>query len=304
MVADDLDYYAGQSAVTDPGRASSQLTGIPTDIAGLHRTAHGLVIHYRAEDPVGQGIPEARMAEIDSRHAETMLDRLAALADQPLTEPREPQERLVGCCRDFTVLFLAMARSLAIPARARVGFGSYFVRDYKLDHELAEVWDSAENRWRLLDANIGDGYRDPNDGGDDRPAGRSPRPLPGRRRRLAALPARRGRPGHLRRLTASSSCPDARGWPYLRHNLVHDLAALNKTEMLLWDGWGLAEQRDVGDDELALLDRLAALTAAADPPLAELRRLFREEALRVPPVVTSWNPLTGEPRTVALGAEA
>ena len=302
MVADDLDYYAGQSAVTDPGRASSQLTGIPTDIAGLHRTAHGLVIHYRAEDPVGQGIPEARMAEIDSRHAETMLDRLAALADQPLTEPREPQERLVGCCRDFTVLFLAMARSLAIPARARVGFGSYFIRDYKLDHELAEVWDSAENRWRLLDANIGDGYRDPNDG-----ATIDPLDVPRDRFLVAGAAWQRCRRDHDDPATFVVSpqleLPETRGWPYLRHNLVHDLAALNKTEMLLWDGWGLAEQRDVGDDELALLDRLAALTASADPPLAELRRLFQEEPLRVPPVVTSWNPLTGEPRTVALGAE-
>ena len=302
MDADDLDYYAGQSAVTDPGRASAQLTGIPTDIAGLHRAAHGLVIHYRAEDPVGQGIPEARMAEIDSRHAETMLDRLAALADQPLTEPRQPQERLVGCCRDFTVLFLAMARSLAIPARARVGFGSYFVRDYKLDHELAEVWDSAENRWRLLDANIGDGYRDPTDG-----ATIDPLDVPRDRFLVAGAAWQRCRrdeddPASFV-VSPQLELPDTRGWPYLRHNLVHDLAALNKTEMLLWDGWGLAEQRVVGDDELALLDRLAALTAAADPPLAELRRLFQQEALRVPPVITSWNPLTGEPRTVALGAD-
>ena len=302
MDADDLDYYAGQSAVTDPGRASAQLTGIPTDIAGLHRAAHGLVIHYRAEDPVGQGIPEARMAEIDSRHAETMLDRLAALADQPLTEQREPQERLVGCCRDFTVLFLAMARSLAIPARARVGFGSYFVRDYKLDHELAEVWDSAENRWRLLDANIGAGYRDPNDG-----ATIDPLDVPRDRFLVAGAAWQRCRrdeddPASFV-VSPQLELPDTRGWPYLRHNLVHDLAALNKTEMLLWDGWGLAEQREVGDDELALLDRLAAVTAAADPPLAELRRLFQEEALRVPPVVTSWNPLTGEPRTVALGGK-
>ena len=242
------------------------------------------------------------MAEIDSRHAETMLDRLAALADQPLTEPRQPQERLVGCCRDFTVLFLAMARSLAIPARARVGFGSYFVRDYKLDHELAEVWDSAENRWRLLDANIGDGYRDPNDG-----ATIDPLDVPRDRFLVAGAAWQRCRrdeddPASFV-VSPQLELPDTRGWPYLRHNLVHDLAALNKTEMLLWDGWGLAEQREVGDDELALLDRLAALTAAADPPLAELRRLFQEEALRVPPVVTSWNPLTGEPRTVALGAE-
>jgi hypothetical protein len=48
---------------------------------------------------------------------------------------------------------------------------------------------------------------------------------------------------------------------------VHDLAALNKVEVLCWDGWGLAD-REAGDDVLAedaaLLDRVAALTLAAD----------------------------------------
>jgi len=303
MNADELDYYAGQSAVTDPGRASAQLTGIPTDIAGLHRAAHGLVIHYRAEDPVGRhGFPEARMAEIDSRHAETMLERLAQLADQPPTEPREPQERLVGCCRDFTVLFLAMARSLAIPARARVGFASYFVRDFKLDHELAEVWDSAEDRWRLLDANIGQGHRDPNDG-----AAIDPLDVPRDRFLVAGAAWQRCRRQEDDPATFVVSpqleLPNTRGWPYLRHNLLQDLAALNKTEMLLWDEWGVAGQPDVDDDDLALLDRLADLTAAADPPLGELRDLFQQEPLRVPPVVTSWNPLTGEPRTVAVDGQ-
>jgi hypothetical protein len=73
--------------------------------------------------------------------------------------------------------------------------------------------------------------------------------------------------------------------------------------MLLWDEWGVAGQPDVDDDDLALLDRLADLTAAADPPLGELRDLFQQEPLRVPPVVTSWNPLTGEPRTVAVDGQ-
>ena len=35
--------------------------------------ARGLVLHYRADKPVGPRIPEDRLAEIDSRYAETML---------------------------------------------------------------------------------------------------------------------------------------------------------------------------------------------------------------------------------------
>jgi transglutaminase-like putative cysteine protease len=62
-----------------------------------------------------------------------MLGRLFELAERPLGESRSLSERLVGCCRDFTVLFLTMARELGIPARARVGFAAYFIPDFNLE---------------------------------------------------------------------------------------------------------------------------------------------------------------------------
>ena len=96
-----------------------------------------------------------------------MLNRLFELDERPLTQertPQTPQTRLLGCCRDFTVLFLSMARHLGTPARARVGFATYFVPDFNLDHEVAEVWDADEARWRLVDPELDDDHIDPNDG--------------------------------------------------------------------------------------------------------------------------------------------
>jgi hypothetical protein len=55
--------------------------------------------------------------------------------------------------------------------------------------------------------------------------------------RLAA-PRDEDDPATFRRLAAARALGYA--GPYLRQP-GHDLAALNKTEMLLWDGWGLAE---------------------------------------------------------------
>jgi hypothetical protein len=100
--AEHLSHYADQSPVTDPGKMSHCLSDMPDDLAALQRVARGLVIHYRAENPSAHGIPEERLAEIDSRYAETMLARLAGLDDRPLTEARPRNERLVSCCRDFT----------------------------------------------------------------------------------------------------------------------------------------------------------------------------------------------------------
>jgi Transglutaminase-like superfamily len=298
--AKDLSHYASQSPVTDPGGMSHRLRGLPDDLAGLQRVARGLVIHYRAENPSAHGIPEERFAEIDSRYAETMLIRLRELNGRPLTDVRHPQERLVGCCRDFTVLFLTMARSLGIPARARVGFATYFIPGFNLDHEVAEVWDASGQRWRLVDAELDQDHVDPNDD-----ARLDPLDVP-RDRFLVA-----GTAWLLCRADEADPetflvAPDleiefTRGWPYLRHNLIHDLAALNKAEMVLWDSWGLMEQEHLSERELGLLDQVAEATASADPDLSELRRLHdNEPELRVPTTVTSYSPLGGEPREVPL----
>lgn len=300
MTTEDLDYYASQSPVTDPGRMSRLLTGLPHDLASLQRIARGLVIHYRAENLTGQGIGGERFGEIDSRYAEPMLARLAELAAGPLTGSRSPSERLVGCCRDFTVLFVTMARSLGIPARARVGFASYFHPDYNVDHEVAEVWDSGDRRWRLVDAELVDAHADPTDGARIDPLDVS------RDRFLVGGTA-------WQRCRAGEADPEifvvapeldlelTRSWPYLRHNLVHDLAALNKIEMILWDTWGLVEQEQLTEHDFALLDHVAEVTATPDPRRAELQRLYRSDArLQVPHTVTSYSPLTGERREIAL----
>ena len=51
---------------------------------------------------------------------------------------------------------------------------------------------------------------------------------------------------------------------------------------------------------MELLDELASVTASANPDLDELQRLYEQEGLRVPSIVTSYDPLGGPPRSVSL----
>ncbi len=160
----DLAWYGSQGAVTSPGRLARLLEDLPPSIDDLAAVAHGLVLHYRADRPLQLGVPRERLAEIHTRYSEAMLARLAQLRGGSLIEHRGPHERLVGCCRDFTVLLLTMARARAIPARARVGFARYFLAGIWLDHEVAEVWDEAGQCWRLLDAQLAEDHVDPEPG--------------------------------------------------------------------------------------------------------------------------------------------
>ena len=59
--------------------------------------------------------------------------------------------------------------------------------------------------------------------------------------------------------------PQIGGWDYLLRLTLLDAAALNKQEMLCWDGWGIGERLGNPDAEAAaLVDEIATLTLAPD----------------------------------------
>jgi hypothetical protein len=67
-----------------------------------------------------------------------------------------------------------------------------------------------------------------------------------------------------------------RGLWFIAGDLVRDLAALNKMEMLPWDVWGVMPQPNEGlrQEQLALFHGIAALTRKPDASLDELRALY------------------------------
>ncbi len=259
-------HYAEQSAVTDPGAMADRIAGAGTDLAALRRMVSGLVVHYRDPALPGYGIPDERLAEINTRYAERMLGRLGELDAAPLGTERPHVNRLVGCCRDFTVLYLMLLRAAGIPARSRVGFAGYFAPGWWIDHVVAEVWDAGEGRWRLVDAQIGDTFSLPG-GGEPISSLDVPRDvfLTGP---AAWKAARAGEQDPERFAVAPDiEIPFLRSWFYLRHNLIHDLATLDKREMLLWDTWGLLVPEPSSSEELDLArpDRRRDRNARSQP---------------------------------------
>lgn len=293
---DALGYYTTHSPFSDPGARGAMLDHIPRDLAAMRDAVTPLVFHYRGDgDWAENGIAAERIAEIDLRYADAMLGRIGELSDAPLGAAREPRERMVGCCRDFTLLFVSLARHHGIPARSRVGFATYFFTGYAVDHVVAEVWDAAESRWRLVDAELRAGHVDPNDG-----AALDPLDLPRDRFIVAPdawLRCREGGGDPERYLVSPFlEIPDLRGWPYLLHNVVHDLAALNKREMVLWDDWGIsAEWESLTDAQRATVDEAARTMLSPDATLGDLQALYARDGFRVPETVTSWTSAVTEP---------
>lgn len=291
------DFYASQSRFSDPGMQAEWLDATPGDLATLREAAHELVFHYQGSGDITEhGFPAERYEEITLRYASDMFARLRELDPAPLGTPRSTLHRIVGCCRDFTLLFVSMARHHGIPARARAGFASYLIPGWYIDHVVAEVHDGSG--WHLVDPQLGPSYRDPVDDTEldvfDVP----------RDRFLTAAdawPAARGGDIDPSRLVASPDLdvPFLRGLPYARYSLMLDLASLNKHEMLQWDVWGsISDAVSLTPAALARTDELAELMADAD--VEQLRVAFEADDVRVPPVIRTVTPPGLLPVEVAL----
>ena len=231
---------------------------------------HALV--FQPRDAEKLGLPPGRLAKNQMRPAAKIVAVLMALGRTPLSLPREADQRVVGTCRHFAVLSCALLRYRGIPARARCGFATYFEPGKGLDHWVTEYWDQqgpggyvlTPRSWAsrcshtLRTCNPESSFS----GGEAWNAYRD---------------------GRIDAGSFGVYGTDNWGAGEIRGNLVKDLAALNKVEMLPWDVWGRMKQAyrdDAGADYDELLDEVAAACAADDP--VALTELYARDELCVP----------------------
>jgi hypothetical protein len=258
---------------------------LPEAVPELCRVVQGLVVHPFLAHLYGLDPQALRQDDLQVRDASEMLDRILALDPQPLSQARPPEHRFVGNCRHFTVLLCAFLRAQGVPARARCGFGLWFNPGSYEDHWVCEVWNEARGLWHLVDAQL-DAVQcktfqisfDPLD-------------VPRSQFLVAGDAWQRCRSGRAE--PQQFGILQIRGLWFVRGNLVRDLAAHAKRELLPWDGWGLADNQGDSNDssELALLDRVADLTQGDNSAHAEVLGLYAKDArLRVPRVIRSFGP--------------
>jgi len=288
--ANPLTFYAYPGVMTTPGEQATLLQGLPEAIPALCAIVQQNLLHVFWAERYGAPLSPERRAEVNIRRASTMLARIAALDSRLLTLPRPVDGRLVGNCRHFAVMLATLLRHQGIPARARCGFGAYFTPGQFEDHWACEVWSEAEGRWVMVDPQL-DALQietlgvtfDPHDVPADQfiAAGRAWQMC----RSGEVDPERFG-------------IFDMHGLWFVWGNLLRDLAALNKMELLPWDCWGLMEADDPGsDDNLTVFDRVAELTLGIDDDFGAVRSLYDSDPdLRVPPEIISYGD--SEPQIV------
>ena len=263
-------YFAQQGPISDPGTHVSLFDNLPTSIPELVKLVQGVTIHVFWTERYGFAPPSERMAELQLRTMEKRLARTLELDPRPLTEPRSIEKKLLGNCRDHSLLLVSMLRHQGIPARARCGFAAYFMPDHFEDHWVVEYWNAEQNRWVLVDAQLDALQQDVLKINFD----------------VLDVPRDQfivgGKAWQMCR--AGEQDPDKfgifdmHGLGFVRGDFVRDVASLNKVELLPWDCWGVILNESLNDPaDLAALDEVAALTAGDVPDFEAVRTRYESD---------------------------
>ncbi|WP_406218846.1 transglutaminase-like domain-containing protein [Streptomyces canus] len=290
-----LSFYAAQSTFSDPGDLAHLYGDLPRDVGQLARVVRDVMIHRVEGELFGHTHPADRLHnDAESRYIDDVLRIIVDRNDAPLTVRREPGDRFVGTCRDFTLLHVSLLRHVGIPARLRSGFADYFFPTrFHGDHVVTEYWDEKRG-WLLADAQLADPEITAN-----WPVDFDPMNVPRSRFLVAGEAWRAIREDGADETEFGLHRPTEGpffGERFVAGNIRLDLAALNKVETLLWDVWG----EDEGEPGTPLpaasrefYDRVAPVVSGDVSFEAVRKRFAEDDVLRTPPTVTCYAPFNG-----------
>jgi hypothetical protein len=282
-----LDTYRTPVAMSDAGRQARLFDGLPHDVGGLAEVVQGLLVHEHIAPAYGLTLSPEQHAQAHLRPVEQILETIAARDQRPLPVARLAGERIVGVCRHFTLLHVAMLRAQGIAARARCGFGAYSEKGKFLDHWVAEYWSDVAKRWVLADPQLDTRQRELFKVTFD------PLDVPRDRFLVAGAAWQLCRSGKAD--PGAFGILDMYGLWFIASNVIRDVAALNNHEMLPWDVWGAMTPKDAELD-LAFIDRLAELSHVPDLHEGELRAAYQDKRIAVPGTV--FNAVLNRPDPV------
>jgi len=274
-----LEYYRSPGPFTALGRFGAQIDAMSFDPATIAQVVQGLLMHEGWAPAYGVTMLDTRRAEKQLCGAHAMLDCAERLDAGPLCNARPPDRRVVGVCRHFATLFVAIARHKHVPARARCGFANYFEPGKHFDHWVAEYWNAQQQRWTLVDAQV------------DAVQARIVKPqfdvldVPRDRFLVAGDAWSMCRGGRADAKTFGVAGTDLWGLTEVFGDVWQDLASLRKIELLPWGWYGLATADGAAERHADFVDRMAQISSRADPrAIDELGRLAADDVRLVVPL--------------------
>jgi Transglutaminase-like superfamily len=265
---DPIEFYSSSGIMTELGQDASAFEDLPTDIASLCEVVQGNLLHIFWSERYGRVLSESEKQTVNIRSVAEKLALIKSLDAQSLNKPRPLEKRQIGNCRDFTLFLTSILRYQGLPARARCGFGAYFIPNHYEDHWVCEYWNPGKQRWVMVDSQL-DTFQQETLG-----INFDPLDVPSNQFVTGGKAWQMCRSGQAD--PQQFGIFDMHGWWFIWGDLVRDFLALNKVEILPWDGgWGYLNislnDPPPAKDDLLFYDRIAALTLAGNSGFPQLR---------------------------------
>lgn len=265
-----LDYYA------TPGRFTTLANGVTLrDVREIVEAVQQLLIYDVVSKPFyGVELSPAQADTIHERDTERLLAVARSIDPAPIGADRPAAHRVGARCHVYSRVAVALLRCAGVPARARCGFATFFRPGWYEDHWVAEYYDIAGERWRMVDAQLDPVWRTMIGFTSD-PLDVTPEQFV-----TAGHAWQAWRSGRVDANRCGLGSIDEHGSYWIAGNLRLDLASLNKVEMLPWDVWGAGWQpgEEPSDAVLRLYDEVAELTTSVDERFDELRNRYDTDA--------------------------
>lgn len=264
--------YTNQSIITNPARFEKEYKNLPNTPTELLEIVQKLIIHGEHGNLYGVSFSKQQSEEELLRTVFQMLEKIMRINSQSLTIPREPKQRLVGMCRDYSLLLVSFLRYKGYEARMRAGFANYFQSEIPYeDHWIVEYYDKIQKRWMKIDAQIDEIQKkhfqlnfDTHDISKEN--------------------------GFLTGAEAWISCRQGtthqddfgynknwKGWHSVKGNLIHDFNNVIGLELLPWDLWtelSTKKYSQLTREEKNLLDEIAEILSDKDMKISDINELI------------------------------
>lgn len=149
----ELEYYSHPGTLTDLKDFQDFTKWLSPDPRVIFQVVQGLIVHDMWIARYGVEAKDGQKRKSCSPSASDILSRAHTLKGLSLALPRNPDDRVIGCCREFSLLATALFQAKGIPARARCGFALYLAPvGFYEDHWVCEYWNG--KNWVSIDPQI------------------------------------------------------------------------------------------------------------------------------------------------------
>jgi len=234
MNEDTLNFYVTQSKYTSLGDFLSLVESVPNNIEAVCKCARNVIEHFHGLN--SKKISLSRFLDVDLRCNATILERIKKSGYENIVDDISFNNKIIGTCRMQAVFACGLLRAKGIPARVRYKYCTYFIEDFNHEQVVVEYWCSKIKKWMTADPAMNHEVLEQKKIKIDFD--------------LCQVPADKS----MTISTAWKKCrrqlanPDSfgaynqenryNGYKHIRKKLYHDLACLNKVEVVEWDRWG------------------------------------------------------------------